>query len=212
LGSWAEASGATPEGETAHGCGAVYLDGYLNIDVREPGTFLAKDRPDLVVKWRTTEDRYYARHEDKTIDTLRDGPLHQEYVQEYVCGRYGDFFDLPAAPGDVSEVLTRQCFEHLSIREAHRALDSLCRLMASGGLLRVDVPDHEETLRLFRQNGDEFYIRHLLGPRRNDYGFHMMSYTRDRLRALVEGHGFSLIAEEPNIHFFPAFCLRFKRA
>jgi len=188
------------------GCGAVYLDGWFNIDVDNPKTFLAVDRPDLVERWRTTDDRYYAKHQDKTIDVLRAGPLDQEYV----CDAFGDFTHIPqASPASVSEILARHSFEHLSIHEAHEALDYLQCILIAGGVLRLDVPDHEETLELLRKTGDAFYIRHLLGPRRNDFGFHMMSYSRERLRRLVEEHDFQFIVEEPNIHFYPAFSLRF---
>jgi len=185
------------------GCGTVYLDGWTNVDVKSENVFLAKNRPDLVERWKTTEDKYYAKHADKTIDALRAGPLDQEAV----CDLYGDFFSLP---GDViSEVLARHSFEHLSIREAHGALVLLRTRMPRGGILRLDVPDHEETLRLLQETGDAFYVRHLLGPRRNDYGYHLMSYTPDRLKRLVEEHGFRFVEQEQNIHFFPAFCLRF---
>lgn len=189
------------------GCGSVYLIGWKNVDVPSPQTFLASKRPDLVRKWGTTDDKYYERHRDKTQARLRAGPLSLEYV----CDAYGSFENLPAQYWEVEQVLARHSFEHLSITEAHRALDQIDAIMKPGGLLRLDVPDHEGTLRLFKETGDEFYIRHLLGPRRNDRGFHMMSYTRDRLQALVEEHGFVFVEEEPNIHFYPAFCLRFEK-
>lgn len=187
------------------GSGSVYLEDYLNVDVPTDKTFLAPQRPDLVERWKTTDDNYYAKHEDKTQALLRKGPLDQEYV----CDYFGDFSNLPASAWSVDEILSRHCFEHLSITEAHRALDQCDEVLKENGILRLDVPDHEATLKLFKETGDEFYIRHLLGPRRNDHGFHMMSYTRDRLRNLVEGHGFVFVCEEENIHFYPAFCLRF---
>lgn len=189
------------------GCGSVYLDGWRNIDVPNPKTYLAHQRPDLVERWKTTDDKYYARHEDKTQDKLRSGPLDQEYV----CDAYGDFSNIPAPYWEAEEVLARHSFEHLSITEAHKALDQIDGIMKPNGILRLDVPDHEATLQLFKVTGDEFYIRHLLGPRRNDHGFHMMSYDRPRLRALVEEHGFVFEGEERNIHFYPAFCLKFRK-
>ncbi len=187
------------------GCGSVYLKGWGNVDVRGAKTFLAADRPDLVKKYETEECNYFARHQAVTVESLAAGPLDQEYV----CDFYGDFENLPGSYWNSDEVLARHSFEHLSITEAHRALDSIDSIMASGGILRLDVPDHSETLRLYRESGDPFYVRHLLGPRRNEFGFHMMSYTPDRLRALVESHGFLYVGEEANIHVYPAFCLRF---
>lgn len=181
--------------------------GYHNVDVRAPGTFLAKDRPDLVEKYSAEDSDYYARHKDKTIEMLRAGPSSQEYV----CDEYGSFADLPGSTWSLDEVLARHVFEHLSFGEARKALDEIDRKMKPGGILRIDVPDHEETLKLFQKTGDKFYIRHLLGPRRTEYGYHMMSYTRESLKKIVEQHGFRLVAEEPNIHIYPSFCLRFAK-
>lgn len=189
------------------GVGTVYLLQYVNVDLPGPRTFLACERPDLVERWSTTEDAYFAKHQDKTLHTLAAGPIDQEYV----CDRYGDFEHLPVQGGSVEEVLCRHVFEHLSITESHRALNHVDTVLRPGGILRLDVPDHEETLRLFKETGDSFYVRHLLGPRRNEFGFHMMSYTRERLRALVESHGFIYGDEEPNIHLYPAICLRFRK-
>ena len=189
------------------GCGTIYLDGWTNVDLKGPNAYLASDRPDLVERWKATDSDYYARHRDKNQDKLRVGPLNQESV----CDMFGTFTDLPLADSSVDEVLARHTFEHLSLSEARKALDALDYIMKPGAYLRLDVPDHEETLRLYRETGDEFYVRHLLGPRRNDYGFHMMSYTRERLRHLAEEHSFEYCGEEPNIHFYPAFTLRFRK-
>lgn len=187
------------------GCGSVYLNDWINVDVKGPHTFLAEDRPDLVEKLGTDDAHYYAKHEDKTLETVRKGPLDQEYV----CDIFGSFGSLPLPYWEIDEVLARHSFEHLSFNEARTALDMLDSVLKVGGILRLDVPDHEATLREYHRTGDEFYVRHLLGPRRNEFGFHMMSYTRETLRNLVEDHGFTFAAEEPNIHFYPAFCLRF---
>lgn len=189
------------------GCGTVYLDGWTNVDVPGPKTFLAEQRPDLVERWRTTEDKYYARHTDKSLETLAKGPLDQEYV----CDQYGSFAELNFPYESFDEVLIRQTFEHISITEARNALDIIEALMPIGAVLRIAVPDHEKTLKLYRETGNEFYMRHMLGPRRDDYGFHMMSYTPERLRRLVEQHGFRFVAEEENIHLYPAFCMRFQK-
>lgn len=189
------------------GAGAVYLKGWQNIDVPSQHTFLAEDRPDLVAKWLTTEDNYYGRHKDKTQAKLREGPLQQEYV----CDAYGSFDNIPAAYWSVTEVLARHVFEHLSLSEAHKALDQVDGIMKPGGILRLDVPDSHETLELYRRTGDSFYERALFGPRRDDRGYHLMPYTRNLLRTVVEDHGFVFVEEEPNIHFYPAFCLKFKK-
>lgn len=188
------------------GSGSVYLRGWVNVDLPGDKTFLAHERPDLVDALITEESDYYGRHQDKTRDRLRSGPLHQETV----CDAYGSFAFIPAKQGSVDEILSRHCFEHLSINEASVALRAVKEVLDENGFLRLDVPDHEETMKKLIETKDQFYIRHLLGPRRSDHGFHMMSYDRARLRAVVEAHGFRYIDEEPNIHFYPAFCMRFQ--
>ncbi len=187
------------------GSGSIYLRGWTNVDLAFPNVFLASDRPDLVESLITDESDYYGRHKNKTMETLR-API----MQEMVCDRYGSFEFLPVAPNSVDELLSRQCFEHLSLTEAHLALERIKGVMKPGGVLRLDVPDHDETLKKLRETGDEFYARHLMGPRNSERGHHMMSYTRKALASLVESHGFALQEEEPNIHIYPAFCLRFK--
>ncbi len=188
------------------GCGSVYLREWVNIDVPSPTTFLARERMDLVERYITTEDSYYGRHIDKTTERLRSGPLKQDTV----CDAYGSFDLLPARPVSVSEILTRQCIEHLSRDRVPQAIAECARVLKVGGILRVDIPDPDETLRKYRETGDEFFIRHLFGPRRDIYGTHT-HYTRQMLEDLVTDGGFRFDKEEVNIHFYPAFCLRFER-
>ena len=48
------------------GCGTVYLEGYVNLDVPVAGySFLASERPDLVEKNRTSVERYYKKQESR---------------------------------------------------------------------------------------------------------------------------------------------------
>lgn len=186
------------------GNGAVYLREWVNVDLPLPHVYLAKERHDLVEKFITTEDKYYARHENKTADTLRAGPV----TKDTVCDVYGSFAFLPARAATVSDILGRQVFEHLDKTEAKQALTNCYEVLGHGGFLRLDIPDPDETLRRYRDTGDEFYIRHLFGPRRDVYGFHT-HYTRRMLIEMAEDAGFKLETEEPNIHFYPSYCLRF---
>lgn len=186
------------------GNGSVYLREWVNVDLPLPTVYLARERHDLVERFITTEDKYYARHDDKTRDRLRSGPL----TQETVCDIYGSFTFIPARPGTVAEILARQVFEHMDRGEAKQALRNCHQALRSEGLLRLDIPDPDETLRQYRDTGDEFFIRHLFGPRRDVYGSHIQ-YNRKMLKLVVEQHGFRYLAEEPNQHWYPAFTLRF---
>lgn len=189
------------------GAGSVYLRDHVNLDLPLPHVFLAKERNDLKLKFITSESDYYGRHADKTQETLRGGPV----TQETVCDVYGSFGFLPARAGTVDEVLSVQCFEHLSGTEARQAITECHRVLKPGGTLRLDIPDADETIRQYRATGDEFFLRHLFGPRRNLYGFHT-HYTREMLRELVEAGGFRYAGEDSAIkHFYPAISARFER-
>ena len=189
------------------GCGAVYLHGYFNVDLPGDGVFLSWERPSLVDQFGTAEADYYGRHRDKSHDSLRGGPV----TQETVCDGYGSFAFLPARSGTCTEILTRQVFEHLSPADGMVGLRECYRVLKYGGLLRIDVPDPDATLKRFQETSDEFWIRHLFGPRRNEYGGHT-PYTRSMLIEMAEKSGFHFIDEEENIHeLYPAFCLRFEK-
>lgn len=189
------------------GNGPVLLRDWVNVDLPLPHVFLTKERPDLVERFLTSENDYYGRHADMNPERLRKGPV----TGDTVCDVFGSFTFLPARAGSVSELLSRQCFEHLDRHEAVEAIQEAGRVLKRSGILRIDIPDPDETLRLYRETGDEFYIRHLFGPRRNMWGFHT-HYTRDMLKQMVEAQKFKLIQEEPNEHFYPAFTMRFQRA
>lgn len=188
------------------GSGSVYLREWVNVDLPLPHVYLARERHDLVERFITSEDHYYARHTDKHADSLRGGPV----TKDTVCDIYGSFTFIPARPGTVAEILARQVFEHLDRTEAKEALNHCYEALQPKGLLRLDIPDPDDTIRRYRDTGDEFYIRHLFGPRRDVYGFHT-HYTRAMLIELASQAGFWLEAEEPNIHFYPSYCLRFQK-
>ena len=190
------------------GSGTVYLKGWVNVDVPAPFCYLASERPDLVKKFQTTEEQgYYAKHKKKTLAKFRQGAE----ITEYVCDRYGSFSFLPIKSSEGTEILARQSFEHLSITEARLALREMNRALAMSGTLRLDVPDADATLRLLKKTKDDFYIRHYLGPRKTEFGYHCMGYNRDTLRRLANEYGFTLYGDEDNIHLYPAITLVFNK-
>lgn len=190
------------------GCGTCYLVGWQNMDVASPTSFYAHKRPDLVARYSTTEDDYYGRHKDKTIDKLRQGPTSPATIYDVT----GTFQEIPFAPNSLDEILARQVFEHFDVTHGREALKESNRTLRKGGILRLDVPDIDETLKMLGKTNDTFYMRHVIGPRqKGDYGYHTMAYTREGLTKLVSEYGFEFVLEEPNIHNYPAFCLRFKK-
>jgi hypothetical protein len=189
------------------GGGTVYLRDYCNVDLPCEFCWLAQDRPDLVEKYITDESDYYGRKGAFTLDKLREGAV----IQPYVCDRYGSFSFIPAPDGTAREILARSVFEHLSLTEGKAALAECRRVLAPDGIIRLDVPDHDESMKKFIETKDEFYIRHILGPRRTHWGYHIASWTPANLCEYVESNGFGYIGHEENIHDYPQFCLRFRK-
>lgn len=190
------------------GSGCVYLEGYVNVDLPQVAGLAAQNEPG-VRKWRTTVENYYGRVKVSEASLKANEP--QDHA-DLVCDAHGSWMDLPFENSTADEILSVQCFEHLSKTEAHRALGESRRVLKIGGLLRLDVPDHEETLRQYCETRDEFLLRHLLGSRKNDFAYHMGSWTREHLIAFCAKRGFEFVQEYPNIHCYPAFCLEFRKA
>ena len=189
------------------GCGTVFLtDGWTNVDQPGKTIFLAKDRPDLVERWGTVEQDYYAKHSGVGEHTVAVPQMH-----ESVCDAYGDMCALPFADDSADEILCRQVFEHLSIREARQCLAEFNRVLKAGGVLRIDVPDHPAAMEAYRETGRAFFRRHILGSQKCDSAWHVMGWTKSGLVAICSEYGFLYDREERNVHFYPAFCLRFIR-
>ena len=191
------------------GCGSCYLLGWKNVDLSESGAALLKDAPDRVLKWGTTEGSYYGRHDTEDRAKIEMGV--PAAPSDVVCDAYGSWDALPADDESVAELLSRQSFEHLSLREAKLALTEARRVLKPGGLFRVDVPDHEATLEQYAIHGGNFFKRHCLGSRKNHAAYHLVGWTRESLIQFATSYGFEYIEEEPNIHFYPAFCLKFRK-
>ena len=189
--------------------GTIYLtDGWLNIDVPGPRVWLASERPDLVARYSTTEADYYGRHRDHAnLNAFRAGPQQADYLAD----AYGRWDCIPCRDGEATDILARQSFEHLSLADAHRALEEAWRVLMPGGRLRMSVPDHDATLLAFIETRDLVLLRHLLGPRNTPTGYHLMSYNATSLDALVCEHGFEAGDDEPSPHAYPAICMSWEK-
>lgn len=186
------------------GCGTVYLDGYVNIDVEVSGySWLASERPDLADRNRTTVDRYY-KHEESQA-TLEQGPGRPQFC---VVDRYATVDALPYEPGTVDEIFSVQVLEHLDMKQVPVALRHWWSLLRPGGICHVDVPDFEETARQLLAQPDEpskdWYYRLIYGSQKNAYAYHRSGFGPARLERLLREAGFREVRHLPNtIHFYP---------
>lgn len=186
------------------GCGTVYLNHYINVDLPSSHCFLAVDRPDLVEQYRTEADNYYGRHR-RDINDFRKGPEQKQTV----CDRYGSFQFIPTHDNSVDQILSRQVIEHLSVGELYTALEECQRVLVPGGVFRFSVPDFLETMKQYAASKDNFYIRHFEGPKKDDHGFHTC-YSRNDLINILEVAGFKYVRDDTNPHIYPALSLIFR--
>jgi len=192
------------------GCGTVYLDGYVNLDVPVAGySFLAKERPDLLAQNRTTADRYYKQEETRaTLETRAAQVATKREPQFCVVDAYAAMDALPYEPNSVDEIRSVQCLEHVSMSEGPRVLRYWHGLLKPGGVLHVDVPDFEETARQLLAQPDEaskeWFYRLVYGSQKNEYAFHKNGFSPARLERLLREAGFREVRHLPNtLHFYP---------
>jgi SAM-dependent methyltransferase len=192
------------------GCGTVYLDGYVNLDVPVEGySFLARERPDLMERNRTTVDRYYKQDESRqSLEARAAQEASRREPQFCVVDAYAEATRLPYKPGTVDEIRSVQCLEHLPMAEGPRVLRYWYELLKPGGVLHVDVPDFEETARQLLAQPDEvskdWYYRLVYGSQKNEFAYHKNGFSPVRLQRLLREAGFREVRHMPNtIHFYP---------
>ncbi len=190
------------------GCGTVYLEGYVNIDVwREGFSFLASERPDLVATRRTTFDRYYKDEVSKdTILAKREDP------RVVVADSFQDITRLDYPPDSAEMIVCVQTLEHFTSDEVGRALRNWYNILRTGGVLHVDVPDFEETARLLLAQGSEeekeWYYRLIYGSQKDNFSIHKDGYSKEKLSRILRGHGFRNVIPLPNRrHFYPSIII-----
>ncbi len=178
------------------GNGGVYLVGYVNLDI---SGFLAKDRPDLVEQNSTDLEHYYRR-----AGNLDDLPKANETVVDCIGDMVFHGFSR------VEEIVCVQALEHLSPIKVSEALDNWHSTLIPGGKVTLSVPDMDGTLKMLEGSETEraFAIRHLRGSLKNEYSVHKTWFTNSTLTELLHHAGFKNIELLPNMHSYPAICIR----
>lgn len=185
------------------GNGGVYLVNgpgetgeWVNIDI---SGFLVKDRPDLMKQNSTYLEHYYKRA--GTFDNL---PKANETVVDCI----GDL----VCPGfyNVDEIACIQALEHLSITRIIVALSNWYKALVPGGRITLSVPDMDGTLKMLEGTDTEraFAIRHLRGSLKNENSIHKTWFTNSTLTELLYHSGFRNVELLPNMHDYPAICVR----
>ena len=190
------------------GCGTVYLDGFVNIDIwREGFSFLASERADLVSANRTTFDKYY-----KDEVTKADVLSKRREPRYVVADEFQDITSLDYSQNSADLIVCVQTLEHLTKDEVDRALNNWHSILKPGGVLHLDVPDFEETAKLLlaqeSEEAKEWYYRLIYGSQKDNFSIHKDGYSEKKLRNILAEHGFTDIRRLPDTrHFYPSIIL-----
>jgi len=187
------------------GCGTIYLDGYINIDLHVQGySYLATERPDLVLRNRTTVERYYKN--DESQESLEHATRTDQVC---VVDCYARMDSLPYNPNSVDEIRSVQMLEHIPMSMVLPVLRHWHEILKPGGVVHVDVPDLEETARQLMAQPDEpskdWYYRLIFGSQKNAFAYHRNGFSPARLERYLQEAGFREIHHLSNtLHFYPA--------
>lgn len=186
----------------------MYLEGFANIDIwREGFSFLASERPDLVSRNRTTFSKYYK--DEVTKNSILDAREQPRYV---VADRFQDITSLDYPQGSAEIIVCVQTLEHLTKDEVNRALENWHNILKPGGILHVDVPDFEETVKLLlaqkSEEDKEWYYRLIYGSQKDNFSIHKDGYSEEKLKRTLALYKFKNIRRLPdNRHFYPSIIM-----
>jgi hypothetical protein len=107
-----------------------------------------------------------------------------------------ELLDTVYPPDAVAEIRSHHVFEHIGILDLDRALQGWNRILKTGGLVHVEVPDFAGCARRIlsrrREEEKEIFYRHLFGSQVGPGEFHFNGLTAPRLMKLLEAYGFTV--------------------
>lgn len=208
------------------GCGAVYLEGYENLDVPTDNSFFANERPDIVKENKTTIDRYYKdayynnfyerfklkKQGIKKLPAPVGKPAKNTKRRNVVIDHIAYADHLPYKNGSIDEIRGVQVFEHFGPEESIKVLHHWKNLLKPGGRIIIDVPDIIETaelLTLAETEEERSWAEKLIhGTRNDDFAYHKIGYWPKKLETLLKDVGFTKIEINNDIdHQYPAFSM-----
>jgi len=182
------------------GCGGVYLDGYVNIDVQGLRVMGPDDVP---ADNKARIDEYYT-----VSGSMTDLPKSRDVYVDKKCSLTNTGYEV----NSVDKIVCVQTLEHVSYHDARIALLHWWNIMKADAPLVLSVPDSAATLDLLL-NGttQEDTIRLLKGSLKDSYAAHLCWYDEGTITSLLQDMGFREICKLPNPHFYPAIVLRCKK-
>jgi predicted SAM-dependent methyltransferase len=92
----------------------------------------------------------------------------------------------------VDLIYASHCLEHFGHRKVPEVLREWYRVLKTGGILRLSVPDFDLLLNIYKDNGNDInaIIQLLMGGQDYEYNFHKVVFTKTSLASLLRSIGF----------------------
>ena len=97
----------------------------------------------------------YTNVDMDTLEDLRERYPNRTFEDDLVIEQW-DIFDLPVEDGTVDEVRADCLFEHLNFIEEKRAFYEVKRVLKSGGVFEISVPDFDEIIESWSKAKDDW--------------------------------------------------------
>ena len=114
-----------------------------------------------------------------------------------------DIRKLPIANNSCEFVRLDHVLEHFSIREATSIILEIKRVLCTGGIIRIGVPDLEKTFENYLKAKTKFdklyYLRVIYGSQVSEGQYHKSGYDKDSLYKMLETLDFKNIKVEPDL-------------
>lgn len=164
------------------GCGTVYLDGYVNIDMEGVPAKLHPERKEHNL---TTIDKYYKY-------PFRKNMYNKVYDIKDDVTKLNGFEE-----NSVDEILSVNLIDHMKKDEFLDMLMVWKKVLKPGGVLIIDVDDRRKQAQILVEADTvekiEWAMRLIYCHHRTKYDTHYWGYTPEYLKSILEDNGFNYV-------------------
>lgn len=133
------------------------------------------------------------------------GYTHVDIIQNENIDIISDLRDLKNLDNSCAEeIYACHVLEHFGRNEVKEVLLGWTRLLKSGGLIRISVPDFSSVCKMYQKNENISELLGLLyGGQRNEYDFHKICFDFRSMQDLLTSIGYKDIKRYDQAEFLP---------
>ena len=151
--------------------GDIYLENYLNIDIK--GKLVSEISKEELEKNKTTIDKYFKY----SFGTSRREIIIDKKMDITKPWDYKD--------NSIEEIVAISTIEHFTLVEARFIMSEIKRVLKSNGQLIIDFPDIKETVKQYLDITPQFCMRLLYCNQKDKYSTHFWGYTKRTFKELL---------------------------